>query len=338
MKKIKIIYIGNKLSKHGNTLTSIESLGSFLEEEGFHIWYASSVKNKVVRLLDMILTTIRYSFKADYVLIDTYSTQNFWFAFTISQLCRVFKLKYIAKLHGGDLPNRLRNSPFFCNLMFNNAYKIIAPSGYLYQAFKLKYAANLSLIPNTIKIDDYPFIERQIDSPKLFWVRSLASIYNPKMAIQVLARLQKKYPNATLCMVGPDKENLMTNCMNEAKKLNVDVEFTGKLSKKKWTKLSESYSVFLNTTHFDNTPVSVIEAMALGLPVVSTNVGGVPYLLEHRKSGLLVNDNDVDAMVAAIEELCADPVLQQELTSNARKIVEKFDWSEVRALWIDVLK
>lgn len=334
----KLLYIGNKLSIHGNTATSIETLGSFFEDEGYEMYYASSKKNKIFRFLDMIFSTIKYSKKVDYVLIDTYSTQNFWFAFTISQLCRILSLKYIAKLHGGDLPNRLLKSPFFCDLIFNNAYKITAPSNYLQNAFKLKYNDNLIFIPNTIEIKNYPFAEKEFLIPKLLWVRSFSKIYNPKMAIKVLFELKKYFPNAELCMVGPDKENLVDDCKLFAKNLGVEVQFTGKLSKEEWIDKSKDYTVFINTTHFDNTPVSVIEAMALGLPIVSTNVGGIPFLLENNKNAFLVNDDDVDGMVKAIQKLVKNREETKEIVKKARLIVEEFDWSKVKSSWFEILK
>jgi len=337
MKK-KFLYIGNKLSKHGNTATSIETLGGFLEEEGYTVYYASSKKNKILRLLDMLFTTIKVSSKVDYVLIDTYSTQNFWFAFFVSQLCRVLNLKYIAKLHGGDLPNRLKKSPFLCDLIFNNAYKVTAPSHYLLDAFKDKYPQNLIYIPNTIELKKYEYFVRDFDVPKILWVRSFSKIYNPKMAIQVAADLRNEFPNVTLCMVGPDKENLINDCKEFAKELAVDVVFTGKLSKKKWVKLSENFNVFINTTHFDNTPISVIEAMALGLPIVSTNVGGIPFLIKDNENGYLVNDNDSKAMTEAIKEIFNNENNTRKLISNARLLIEDFDWDTVKMQWFEILK
>ncbi len=334
----KLLYIGNKLSIHGNTATSIETLGSFFEDEGYKVFYASSKKNIVLRFLDMLFSTIKYSRKVDYVLIDTYSTLNFWYAFAISQLCRFLNLKYIAKLHGGDLPNRLLKSPFFCDLIFKNAYKITAPSNYLLDAFKQKYHDNLIYIPNTIELKNYNFTEKMFLSPNLLWVRSFSKIYNPRMAIKVLFELKKEYPNAQLCMVGPDKENLIEDCKLYAKKLNVEVQFTGKLTKEEWIELSKEYNIFINTTHFDNTPVSVIEAMALGLPVVSTNVGGIPFLLENDKNAFLVNDNDVNTMVKAIQELLKNQDKTKDIVKNARLIVEDFDWSKVKSSWFEILK
>lgn len=338
MKRPNLLYIGNKLSKHGNTATSIETLGSFLESEGYFIYYASCKKNKVVRIIHMIYMTLKSARKVDYVLIDTYSTQNFWFALVISQLCRVLNLKYITKLHGGNLPIRLQKSPFFCKLIFDNAYKISAPSDYLKKAFIDFGFKEIHFIPNTIEIEMYPFSKRTITSPKLLWVRSFSTIYNPKMAITVLSELKKEFPNATLCMVGPDKEHIVEECKSYATNLNVDVTFTGKLSKEEWVALSKSQSVFINTTHFDNTPVSVIEAMALGLPVVSTNVGGIPFLLEHNKNALLVDDNDVEAMVDAIKLLISDVNLSTTIAQNARNYVEDFDWEKVKYKWFEILK
>ena len=97
-------------------------------------------------MIEMLIKTIKYAKKVDYVLIDTYSTKNFWYAFIISQLCRILKLKYIPRLRGGNLPSRILRSKFFSNLIFKNAYIIIAPSYYLFKAFKNVGNANLRYI------------------------------------------------------------------------------------------------------------------------------------------------------------------------------------------------
>jgi len=336
MKK-KILYIGNNLSKHGNTTTSIETLGAFLEQEGYTVFYSSSKKNQVLRMLAMIFSTIKYARRVDFVLIDTYSTRNFGFALIISQLCRVFNIKYISKLHGGNLPERLVRNPYLCDLIFKNAFKVIAPSGYLLEAFSKRYSDNLIFIPNTIDIKVYPFKERVVDNPKLFWLRSFSTIYNPKMAIEVLYELKKEFPNAKLCMVGPDKENLIADCKNLARKRKVTVTFTGLLSKEDWILLSNEHTIFINTTHFDNTPVSIIEAMAVGLPIVSTNVGGIPYLIKDKENALLVNDDAVFEMVAAIKLLLSNKELTKKIIQNSRALVEEFDWEKVKHQWFEIL-
>ena len=333
----KLLYIGNKLSGQGNTVTSIETLGGFLESEGVIIYYASSKRNKIVRMLDMLLKTVKYSRKVDFVLIDTYSTINFWYALIISQICRFLKVKYIPKLHGGNLPYRLEKSEFFSKLIFNNAYINIAPSKYLYDNFKKKGFENLIYIPNTIELSNYPFEEKKYDFPRLLWVRSFSKIYNPLMALKVFELVKQKYPNATLTMVGPRKDESNEEAIQYSEKNNLNVEFTGKLTKKEWIELSKKTNVFINTTHFDNTPISVIEAMALGLPVVSTNVGGIPYLITHNKNGFLVEDSDVDGMASQILKICSNDIKMEEITNSARKLVSNFDWDKVKFLWFKLL-
>ena len=109
--------------------------------------------------------------------------------------------------------------------------------------------------------------------------------------------------------MGLKKDDSYAKTLQFAKKNNVQVIFTGKLSKQEWIELSKDYNVFIITTHFDNTPVSIIEAIALCLPVVSTNVGGIPYLLEQNVNALLVEDDDVDGMTNQIKLLLTEPNL-----------------------------
>jgi L-malate glycosyltransferase len=327
-----LLYIGNKLSGKGLTTTVIETLSAQLTGEGYTITSVSAFRNPFFRMLDMLFGVVKHR-KTSYVLIDTYSTSGFWFAFAVSQLCRLLNKKYIPILHGGNLPVRLKNNPKLCSMLFSNAYRNVAPSYYLLDAFEKVGFSNLVFIPNTLEIDNYPYLERAEFKPKLLWVRSFSKIYNPKMAIDVLFELKKNHPNASLCMVGPEKDGSKEVCQKYALEKNCDVLFTGKLSKDEWVALSEEYDVFINTTHLDNTPVSVMEAMTLGLPVVTTNVGGIPYLLEDGVTGLLVNDNDAEGMVKAIQRLLSDSDLTQCIVRNARKKAESWDWNVVKKQW-----
>lgn len=334
-----LLYIGNKLSKHGYTPTSIETLGVFFQNEGYSMYYASEKKNQLLRFLDMGWSVVKHRNKVDYVVIDTYSTFSFWYAFMVSQLCRLFKIKYIPILRGGNLPHKLIQSPKLCKMIFNHSYKNVAPSGYLMDAFRKQNYPNLVYIPNTIELEQYKFLQRsEVKTPKLLWVRSFAWLYNPKMAVDVLKELQKQYPDAELCMVGPDKDGSLEATRQYAKEQGVKVKFTGRLSKPEWIKLSEEYNIFINTTNFDNTPVSVMEALCLGLPVVSTNVGGIPFLLEDQKNALLVNKEDTEAMVQSIFKLINNPQLKNTIVENALHLVKTFDWSVVKTKWAEILK
>jgi glycosyltransferase involved in cell wall biosynthesis len=333
-----LLYIGNKLSKTGKTETTIKTLSEALRSEGYTVYAVSNKKNKLWRLLDMLLAILKFSKKVDCVLIDTYSTSNFYYAYLCSQFCRLLKLKYIPILHGGNLPNRLHNNPKLSKALFKNAYKNIAPSLYTQSNFEKHGVTNIVCIPNSIKLKNYPFKQRTYETVKLLWVRSFSEIYNPLLAIKILKSLLDEGLQASLCMVGPDNDGSLWKAKKYAEKLNVEVIFTGKLSKEAWISLSEGYNFFVNTTNFDNMPVSVIEAMALGLPVISTNVGGMPYLIETNEEGILVNPDDVAAFVETIKRLQRNTDFTTNMALKARQKVKGFDWELVKKHWISILQ
>jgi len=329
---MKLLYLGNKLSKHGLNVTTIETLTPVLENEGFEVITASDKKNVFWRFLDMMITIIKHR-KVDYLLIDTYSTSAFWFAVSAGFLAKFLKISYIPILHGGNLPNRLRANRKISAFFFSNAHTLVAPSKYLFSVFQSEGFKRLLLIPNGIEISNYSFCQRTHFQPKLLWVRAFASIYNPKMALEVLENIKEIYPKASLTMVGPDKDGSLTVLKKYAKSKNLDVNFTGKLSKNEWIALAKSHDFFINTTHFDNTPVSVIEAMALGLVVVSTNVGGIPYLLTNNETGFLVPDNDSVAMATTILNALEYPSKAIEISKNSRSFAENMDIKKVASIW-----
>ncbi|WP_452226400.1 glycosyltransferase family 4 protein [Lacinutrix cladophorae] len=334
----KILYIGNNLKNKKSNTSSIQVLGALLEKEGFEMFYASSKNNKVLRLLDMVWTCITMSKKIDYVLIDTYSTTNFYYAVIVSQICKILKLKYIPILHGGNLPSRLKNSPFLSDLLFKNAHKNVSPSLYLLETFKNAGYLNVDFIPNAIEMDSYTFKERNFKNINLLWVRSFSKIYNPKLAVKVLKGLQEEGFHVTLCMVGPDSDGSLLEVKQLAKSLHVDVTFTGKLTKEAWITLSKDFNIFINTTNFDNMPVSVIEAMALGLPVISTNVGGLPFLIANNIDGILVAKEHEEGFVKAVKSIVNNPERTKIMTNKAREKVIAFDWKLVKTKWFQVLE
>tara|TARA_R110000850_G_scaffold277086_1_gene422302 strand:- start:25777 stop:26784 length:1008 start_codon:yes stop_codon:yes gene_type:complete len=333
----KILYIGNRLHKKGKTVTGVESLGNLLEQEGYVIDRASDKTNKVLRLLDMCFSVIKRRKSIDYILIDTYSTTNFYYAVAVSWLAKRYHIPYLPILHGGNLPYRLKRSKKLSRIVFKNARINVAPSEYLKSVFENNGYINTVCISNAIEIKEYPFSERTL-KPNLLWVRSFSEIYNPLLALKSLKILLTEYPEAKLCMVGPDKDGSLGVCEKYALENTLPVQFTGKLTKEEWIALSKEFSVFINTTNFDNTPISVIEAMALGLPVVSTDVGGIPFLLEDNQDAVLVPPRNPSAFANGIKKLLTNEKLSEKLKINARKKAERYDWQKVKEQWHLLLK
>lgn len=332
-----IVYIGNKLAKHGYTPTTVDTLGEKLKES-YQLESISDKKNKIIRFLDIVLTIILKRNKIKLILIDTYSTTNFIYALAAAHLAYTFNISYIPILHGGNLPYRLEKNKWLSGKLFGNSYTNIMPSLFLYNAFK-KYGYKVDYIPNNIDLNLYPFEKREVIKPRLLYVRSFHKIYNPGLAVKVLQEVSKIYNECTLCMVGPDKDGTMEQVKNLASELNLSekVVFKGQLSKLEWINLSKDYDIFINTTDFDNHPVSVIEAMALGLPVVSTNVGGIPFLIDNGNNGLLVPPRDVTSFSNAVLSLLQSPEKALKQAIKAREKAKTFHWDEVKLKWKEVI-
>ncbi|MDX1545199.1 MAG: glycosyltransferase family 4 protein, partial [Christiangramia sp.] len=325
----KILYIGNKLSRHGLAPTSVDILPDYLAQEGYMVKTASSIKNKAFRLFHMIWKVLFNFRKVDLVLIDTYSTSNFWYAVSCGMLCRILGVEYIFILHGGNLDQRFSQESKWVHDIFQKSYANVVPSQYLMEKLEVFNFNNIKLIPNWIDLKMYPFKMRSSLDPNILWVRSFDEVYNPMMALEVIEELQKIYPHVKLSMVGPEKDGSLQRSRSLAIKKKLPVDFKGKLSKKEWIELSKDFDVFINTTSVDNTPISLIESMALGLPVVSTNVGGIPYMVDNKKNGILVEPENPEEMVLAIRNLLQNPELAETISWNARKEVEKYDWLHV---------
>lgn len=338
-KQLHILYIGNKLAEHGRTPTSIDTLGTLLEQEGHILYYASNKLKQSARLWDMLYSIWKYRKEVDLVLIDTYSTTAFYYAWLSAKLCRLLCVKYVPILHGGNLPARFQRSPGKCRTVFGNSTINIAVSPYLLHYLEqAEYRG--TVIENSIALEDYSFRHRAQVRPQLLWVRSFHETYNPQLAVHLVHQLKQQYPDVQLTMVGPEVDGSMEKCKQLAEDLGVElhITFTGKLSKDKWTSLAQSKDIFINTTNYDNLPVSVLEAMALGLPVVSTNVGGIPYIIADGQNGLLVDADNVNKMTAAVAQLLSDNSMAATISKNAREYAEQYDWNIIKNKWHNLLQ
>jgi len=171
----------------------------------------------------------------------------------------------------------------------------------------------------------------------LFWMRSFERAWNPRMAVQVIAALKQHVPDATLVMAGKDKGlEAETRALSDQLGVAESVRFAGFLDHAGKSREGLNADIFINTNHVDNMPVAILEAWAMGLPVVATAVGGVPDLVEDGRTGILVADDDVDGMVEAVRRLLSNPDLAERLSQNGRRRAEESSWNRVRQEWEQV--
>lgn len=327
-----LLYLSNRSSNRAKVTFPAESLSTLLQQEGYQMYFASSRKNILYRVFNMMYLIIRYRNEADFVLIETHSMFDFYHAYYASRLCKKMRLKYIPILSSNNLPKRLRQTPRMSERLFGDAFLNIAPSKYLLKVFTDE-GYRVTFIPNPVNLTDFPFKMRSTIAPKLLWVRSLARVYNPMMALETLKLVSKRYPEATLYMVGRDKNRLLPKLKKYANQHQLKVTFTGRLQRKEWAELAQNCDIFLNTAKVDHAPYSILEAVSLGLFILSNNVGGIPHIFKHEEHALLVTPGDTKAMAAAVIRLIENETVRHNLAENREALLNQYQWHSIRNDW-----
>ena len=332
-------FVGNFLSHANGSRGICEDLALRLPDAGWQVFCTSSKPNPVARLVDMVGSVWRNRSQFSVAQVDIYSGRAFLWAEAVCWTLRRGGKPYVLTLHGGGLPSFARRWPRRVTRMLQSAAAVTAPSRYLVEQMR-PYCSSVLLVHNPLDLSRYKFTPRRSPRPRLIWLRAFHAIYNPPLAIKVLASLQLECRDVCLTMVGPNKgDGSYEETVQLAETMGVAdrCTFPGGVGKDEVPAWMNRGDIFINTTDVDNTPVSVLEAMACGLCVVSTDVGGIPYLLEHEHDSLLVPPNDPDAMAAAVNRVLTEPGLAERLSRNAREKAEQSDWSVVLPQWDSLL-
>jgi glycosyltransferase involved in cell wall biosynthesis len=332
----KILYLGNKFNNYKGSKSALENLEPLLSEF-CNLKTASDKKNQLYRLVDMFIQFIRYGYRSDKIIIDVFSSKAIYFAYFFSKLSVLIGVDYILVLRGGNLPKRYLDSTNFVKSIFCDACHIIAPSPYL-KLFFQEQGFKVKLIPNMIELYYYPFKERIQFKPKFITIRGFGKPYNPIMTLRAMIEVKKRFPDFRLLMLGNKDEYHYQQVMDFIKNnfLSENVIINSKKNRDKWVEIAADYDFMISNPLIDNTPVSVIEGMALGLCVISTNVGGIPHLVDESECAMVESDNP-SSLAATIVSLIENPHMAMQLSKNGRRKSEEFDWFRVKSLWYEII-
>ena len=337
---LSVLLIGNFLSSTKIIRTVCEDLAEQLSASGWYVLTASSKINRLYRLCDMIFTVWSKRHQYKVAQVDVYSGPSFIWAEVVCWSLKLLGKSYIITLHGGNLPVFAQHWPKRVKRLLRNADIVTSPSRFLMEKM-ISYRADLQLLPNPLDLSAYKFKQRKHPRPTLIWLRAFHGIYNPMLAVQILALLVNTFPDIHLTMIGPDKGD---GSLQNTKQTAIDLEVTDHLtiiegiSKTEISQWMNKGDIFINTTNMDNTPISVLEAMACGLCVISTNVGGISYLLKHEENALLVPSNNPETMVLAVNRLINEEGLAEQLSINAYNNVQNYNWPIILLQWEKLLK
>ncbi|HEU4873622.1 MAG TPA: glycosyltransferase family 4 protein [Pyrinomonadaceae bacterium] len=245
---------------------------------------------------------------------------------------RLFGKKVILNYHSGEAEDHLRCWPRTSVPIMKLADELIVPSPYLAGVFR-KFGLQAHAISNVVDQEQFNFRERKPLRPIFLSNRNLYLLYNVACTLRAFARIQQRFPEAKLIVAGGGRQRPYLESLASELKLQ-NVEFRGLVSPGKMNALYDEADIYLNSSNIDNMPGSIIESFACGLPVVSTNAGGIRYIVTHGRTGLLVPKNDFEAMASWAIRLLETPELAESIARNAYEECPAYTWPAVRETWV----
>jgi len=258
-------------------------------------------------------------------------------SFLLAPLPAVIVAKVLGKpvvlnYHSGEAPDHLRRSVIAPFVLRRLVDANVVPSAFLHDVFR-SFEIDARVVPNMADLRQFTYRVRDPLRPRLLCTRNLEPLYNQSCVLRAFAKIQTRYPAATLTLVGSGSHE--SALRREAAALRIqNVTFVGRVPPTEIHRYYANADIYVQAPSIDNMPLSLLEAFASGLPVVSTNVGGVPSMLRHGIDGLLVADNDADALADEVIRLLGDPALAQRLAGSAYRTLAAYEWPVVRDGWL----
>ena len=242
----------------------------------------------------------------------------------------------ILNYHSGEAEDHLANWGLRVHPWLRRVDKIVVPSKYLQNVFA-RHGYQAQVVRNMIDTSCFHYRERSQLQPRLLSNRNLEAHYGIGTTLKAFALLRKQWPQARLKIAGYGSERVRLEQWVRSERLD-GVEFVGRVEPEAMPRLYDEADIFVNSSVIDNQPISILEAFAAGLPVVSTPVGDIPAMLRNQQNGTLVPPDDPAAMAAAIALLLEAPGEALTMARRARKEVEQYTWSQVRGAWTDLYR
>lgn len=250
----------------------------------------------------------------------------------------VRRVPVIINYRGGEAGDFLRRSGRVVRWSMARIARLVVPSGFLKQVFG-QHGMVADIVPNIIDVQRFHPAAAEADAaPHVMVARNLEPIYDNPTALRAFALVLKAVPQARLTVAGTGPEAGALQRLAQELGIASQVSFVGRQDRDGMAALYRRSHVSLNPSRVDNMPNSVLESMASGVPVVSTRVGGVPFIVEDRATALLVPPQQPEAMAAAILELLQDRALAERLATAALQEVQRYTWNRVAPVLADVYR
>ena len=239
-----------------------------LQQEGVRVGILSRAKSSWGRLLDIVFRGFFLLPQYDGVLVNVYGERAFVYETAAILYGRFWKKHVVALVHSGLMPKFVQKWPRWTRIILSQSNLVLVPHGFLKDTLSDLGIRIDAVLPNFIELEKYKFRERTPLEPRFLFLRGIHPIYNPEMALRAFGLVQRRYPDASLTMAGPEKSD-PASCHTLVRELKLrNVQFIGLVPKEEIPALADKHDIHLHTNRVENMPVSIIEMWACGLPIV----------------------------------------------------------------------
>ncbi|HEX7979098.1 MAG TPA: glycosyltransferase family 4 protein [Gemmatimonadaceae bacterium] len=240
--------------------------------------------------------------------------------------------RVVVNYRSGEAEDHLTRWPKTSVPTLQRADAVATPSGYLVDVFA-RFGIRAESIANFVDPDAVRYRRRDVLRPVFLSNRNFQTLYNVPCLLRAFAQIQARRPDARLIVVGHGPERERVHALARELALR-HVEFVGAVKPTEMGRYYDEADVYLNASDIDNMPNSIIESFACGLPVVTTRAGGIPYVVEHERNGLLVDCGDHAALADAALRLLDDPALARRVIDEGLSDVQRrYTWEAVGDGW-----
>jgi len=241
----------------------------------------------------------------------------------------------VVNYRGGEAEAFMTRQAAWVRPTLRSAAIVIVPSHFLQSVFA-RWNVATAIVPNIVDLSRFAPAAAVPGRLRLLVARNLEDIYDIPTAIAAFAIVHAHHPHARLTVAGSGPRLAQLEAMSRELGLGDTVTFTGRVENERMAELYRAADILLNASLVDNMPISLLEAMASGVPIVTTSVGGIPFLVEHGVTALLVPPGDPGAMAASALRLVEDEALRARLRAAALEAAAAYAWSNVMPVLLGV--
>lgn len=328
----------------GGMANQTKKLAEFLRKEGIEVnvvqvnppYFPRFVEKLPVvragfRLIQYFFSLFRELRKTQVVHIMANSGWS-WHLFAVPAIwiARIMGKPVVLNYRGGYAKAFFEQSWRWVKPSMSRCQKVLVPSIFLQEVFS-EFKCHADIVPNVLDQNNFFPVAKTLsrEAPHLIVTRNLEEIYDVETAIRAFAIIYRRYPKATMSVAGTGPELMRLETLAKTLHVENQVTFVGRLSPTEIANLYRSADIMINTSIVDNSPNSLIESLACGTPVVSTNVGGIPKLVTHDHDAILVDPSQPELVAEGVFKFLENEEFSQQLKENGQNTVSKFYWQNV---------